>query len=496
MTPLQVRIREAVRAGKQRYGQWVSAELQALKEATTAAEYQQARTTLIEEGLALTSFLQLRREDALETYRFQARLMVGGMVERACSLYESDREKGTLGSDPMEGAQGRCLPYVEKLLETTSAVIGLFAQLDRLGGEDTLKAYLGSIGTSFGEDEEEYEELEEVEVEDLPDDAPLKAPKVLADKHLTALALGKLERRAVYAVYLKHFCCEVLRGRVEVSNDGHSSRRHEPSLLEAITSANPYVAREVNQGAYKYALITVLEERLKDSIATNGGGDNSDSLVRRATALASVLKLPESAQPEAAEAALAAAAKTRGGDPEASAALSKASLLLGLTSAALETAVAAAAQAQAVASLSSRLATYAATAAFTSYTMPQSALETLRAAASVASVVPDRDVEAVAALGTSTLLAALAAEKSGDLATAKGRFRSAAALPLLLDGGSGDAEAIGSAPSVRALSAAVREQLSEDSEEAISELCWELEDSGEPENEAIAKGVLTLLGMR
>jgi len=495
-------VREALRAGRQRYADWVVDRLQDLKESTTSAEFQQARKSLVQEGLELVPFLRLGREDALSTFRYQARLMLGGMVESACSRYESDREKGALGSDPTEGAQGRCLPYVEKLLETASAVVSLLAVLDRLAGDDSLDAYLGSIGTRFGEDEEdlEMEEAaaveEEEEVEELPDDAPLKAPKVLADKHLTTLALSKLERRAVYSVYLRHFCCEVLRGRVDISSEDHNSRRHEPSLLEALTSANPYDARDINAAAYRYAVAKVLEERLADALATDGGGDNSDSLVRRATALASLLNLPKDAQPTAAEAALAVAAKTRGGDAEANTALSKASMLLGLDSAALESAVAAAAQAQAVASLGTRLATFATTAASTSYAMPQSALETLRAAAVAASVVADRDTEAVAALGTSTLEAALAAEKAGDLATAKGRFRSAAALPLLMDGGSGDAEANGSAPAVRALRAAVREQLSEEAEEAISELCWELEDSGEPENEAIAKGVLTLLGMR
>ena len=48
----------------------------------------------------------------------------------------------------------------------------------------------------------------------------------------------------------------------------------------------------------------------------------------------------------------------------------------------------------------------------------------------------------------------------------------------------------------RQVASSLRDTLSEEEEVALSEICWELEDSGEPENEQIAAGLLRLLGMK
>jgi len=87
----------------------------------------------------------------------------------------------------------------------------------------------------------------------------------------------------------------------------------------------------------------------------------------------------------------------------------------------------------------------------------------------------------------------LRAERAGDLVGAKRGFEAAAKLPKLVAeiANTGDSQAV-----IDEVASSLRDTLSEEEEVALSEICWELEDSGEPENEQIAAGLLRLLGMK
>ena len=56
--------------------------------------------------------------------------------------------------------------------------------------------------------------------------------------------------------------------------------------------------------------------------------------------------------------------------------------------------------------------------------------------------------------------------------------------------------AVGATKSDGAIAGALRTALSEEDEKRLSDICWELEDSEEQENEALARGILTAMGLR
>jgi hypothetical protein len=72
-----------------------------------------------------------------------------------------------------------------------------------------------------------------------------------------------------------------------------------------------------------------------------------------------------------------------------------------------------------------------------------------------------------------------------------------AAIPRVLDGlspGDGSGAARGAVEA--SLAQALREAISEDDEQRLTDVCWELEESGEEENVALAKTLLSALGLR
>lgn len=73
-----------------------------------------------------------------------------------------------------------------------------------------------------------------------------------------------------------------------------------------------------------------------------------------------------------------------------------------------------------------------------------------------------------------------------------------AKLPTVLNGVvivSSDS-AVGVTKSDGVIAGALRTALSEEDEKRLSDICWELEDSKEQENEALARGILTAMGLR
>ena len=82
-----MRINEAARAGRQRFGTWVTARLDAVKGAErSAAECAQACRALASEGAAVALMMRLAPEDALGALRVHGRRALDGMVRASRRL--------------------------------------------------------------------------------------------------------------------------------------------------------------------------------------------------------------------------------------------------------------------------------------------------------------------------------------------------------------------------------------------------------------------------
>jgi len=199
-------------------------------------------------------------------------------------------------------------------------------------------------------------------------------------------------------------------------------------------------------------------------------------------------------------------------DPKA---LAAAGSLLGVDTGSLDRAVQQEAAARFAGELEAVIKAFAASAAAPS-SVPQAGVDTVGAASAAAAALGDAVANAIGGAGLApeqaaaaareavlnqvlaSVEGALSAEAMGDMATAKQRLFAATQLPaLLLATPSTTTDGVSSASAASAsVSEVLRGALSEDDELRLSEVCWELEDSEEPENEALAGALLGLLGMR
>jgi len=342
-----------------------------------------------------------------------------------------------------------------------------------------------------------------------------KEDSQLASENLQALALGSLCRVACYGTWLKPFCRAALDGELDMDLSGGDAY-----TLHCLLSVNPYDAKDKNALALEWAMANKALEVAQEPGRPPPSEAECLAFQDRAVLLAAALGLGDDGQwPTASTKAIdqkfmqvkdrALEATSRMlGPRQQPGQLANAGLLLGLGRAAVDQAMGAEAAAGFRDQVELVLDTFVA-AELRDDAALLAALQGLRAQLSSAtggggqgggqgggtgSKAEEEQIRAaVGARVRAQVGGGLRAERAGDLVGAKRGFEAAAKLPKLVAeiANTGDSQAV-----IDEVASSLRDTLSEEEEVALSEICWELEDSGEPENEQIAAGLLRLLGMK